>query len=110
VGDVDGDCDVDVDDLIAVILQWGCTMSCSADVDPACGDNDVDVDDLIAIILRWSSPCTGCTPTGTGLGADPESYEDCENICAELEGEAWLQCMQACFMELCNKGHTEFCD
>jgi hypothetical protein len=111
VGDVDGDCDVDVDDLIAVILQWGCpNPPCSADVEPACGDNDVDVDDLIAIILRWSSPCTGCLPTGTGLGADPESYEDCENICEEMEGEAWFQCMQACFMELCNKGHTEFCD
>jgi hypothetical protein len=83
---------------------------CTADVDPVpCGDNDVDVDDLIAVILNWGS-CTGCTPTGTGLGADPESYEDCENICEELEGEAWLQCIQACFMELCNKGHTEFCD
>jgi hypothetical protein len=111
-GDIDGDCDVDVDDLIAVILQWGtCITPCSADVFPSrCNpDGEVNVDDLILIILNWGT-CTGCTPTGTGLGADPESYEDCENICEELEGDAWIRCMQGCFQELCNKGHTEFCD
>jgi hypothetical protein len=110
-GDADHDCDVDVDDLIMVILNWACTgITCDGDVDSICGNGTVDVDDLIAVILNWASPCTGCIPTGTGLGADPESYEDCENICDELEGEAWFQCMQACFMELCNKGHSEFCD
>jgi hypothetical protein len=110
-GDVDNDCDADVDDLIAVILNWGCTgSSCPGDIVTLyCGDGEVNVDDLIAVILSWG-PCANCTATGTGLGADPESYEDCENICDSLEGEAWFQCMQACFMELCNKGHTEFCD
>jgi hypothetical protein len=110
--DIDRDCDADVDDLIAVILQWGCTSpSCTADIEPVpCGDNDVDVDDLITVILNWGDCDTGCVPTGTGLGASPDSYEDCEEICESLEGEAWVQCMQACFYELCQNGHTEFCD
>jgi hypothetical protein len=56
VGDVDGNGSVDVDDLIAVILDWGCTNPpgpCPADVD---GNGTVDVDDLIAVILNWG-PC-----------------------------------------------------
>jgi hypothetical protein len=47
---------VDVDDLIAVILSWGCVNPpgpCDADVD---GSGTVDVDDLIAVILAWG-PC-----------------------------------------------------
>jgi hypothetical protein len=110
-GDADGDCDVDVDDLIAVIIHWGCVgFTCPGDVQPVCGSGAVDVDDLIAVILNWADPCTGCIPTGTGAGASPDSYEDCENICDGLEGDDWFLCMQGCFMELCNKGMTEFCD
>jgi subtilisin-like proprotein convertase family protein len=48
--DIDNDGDVDVDDLIAVILDWGCAGVCGSDVD---NDGDVDVDDLIAVILGW---------------------------------------------------------
>jgi spore coat protein A len=47
---------VDVDDLIAVILAWGCTTPpspCPADIDQS---GAVDVDDLIAVILNWG-PC-----------------------------------------------------
>jgi hypothetical protein len=55
--DIDNSGSVDVDDLIAVILQWGpCPAppaACAADVDD---DSDVDVDDLIAVILGWG-PC-----------------------------------------------------
>ena len=50
VEDVDGNCVVDVDDLIAVILAWGQRVS-PADVN---GDGIVDVDDLIMVILNWS--------------------------------------------------------
>jgi hypothetical protein len=62
--DVDGDRDVDVDDLQAVILAWGeCAecQKCPADVNvnpafPALGDCNVNVDDLVAVILGWG-PC-----------------------------------------------------
>jgi hypothetical protein len=48
---------VDVDDLIAVILSWGCVNPpgpCPADVNAS---GMVDVDDLIVIILAWG-PCS----------------------------------------------------
>jgi hypothetical protein len=53
--DINNDGSVDVDDLIAVILSWGCVSPppCEADVD---GNGTVDVDDLIAVILAWG-PC-----------------------------------------------------
>jgi len=46
---------VHVDDLIAVILSWGCMNPpgpCPADVNKSGG---VDVDDLIAVILAWGA-------------------------------------------------------
>ncbi len=56
-GDATGNGVVDVDDLIAVILNWGPCASyqpCAADVAPwPNGDDNVDVDDLIAVILNW---------------------------------------------------------
>jgi hypothetical protein len=112
LADTDGNCAVDVDDLIAVILGWGSPCSnCNGDVaPPPCGgDGNVDIDDLIAVILAWGA-CANCTPTGTSNGADPQSYADCQSICDGLTGDAWTYCMQACFRELCEKGHTEFCE
>jgi hypothetical protein len=56
-GDVDGDGDVDSDDLVAVILAWGqCPTggACPADVAPhPNGDGVVNADDLILVILHW---------------------------------------------------------
>jgi ligand-binding sensor domain-containing protein len=52
-GDATGDGQVDVDDLIAVILNWGACAECAdcpADFDGNCA---VDVDDLIVVILHW---------------------------------------------------------
>jgi hypothetical protein len=55
LGDANGDCAVNVDDLIAVIVNWGpCPTppaTCPADLD---GTGIVDVDDLIMVILNWS--------------------------------------------------------
>jgi hypothetical protein len=50
--DVNGSGAVDVDDLIAVILNWGCTAPAQCQGD-ANGSGGVDVDDLIAVILAW---------------------------------------------------------
>jgi hypothetical protein len=55
--DIDNSGAVDVDDLIAVILGWGCVNPpgpCPADVNAS---GMVDVDDLIVIILAWG-PCS----------------------------------------------------
>jgi hypothetical protein len=53
VGDTNGDLEVDVDDLTAVILGWGSCPGCPADLN---GDDMVNVDDLTLIILNWG-PC-----------------------------------------------------
>jgi hypothetical protein len=55
--DSNNDQQIDSNDLIAVILQWGpCGTACSADSAPCGGDGAVDTDDLIAVILAWG-PC-----------------------------------------------------
>ncbi|MAT82621.1 MAG: hypothetical protein CMJ29_13375 [Phycisphaerae bacterium] len=51
-GDVDGDNDVDVDDILIALGNFG--GSGSGDVD---GDNDIDVDDLLAILGAFGSEC-----------------------------------------------------
>jgi hypothetical protein len=51
--DTDGDGDVDVDDLTAVILDWGTDGSANnGDID---GSGVVDVDDLTEVILGWGA-------------------------------------------------------
>ena len=60
-GDFDADMDVDIDDLVEVIVNWGpCPKpppapprsSCSGDAN---GDGQVDVNDLALVILNWTS-------------------------------------------------------
>jgi hypothetical protein len=50
---VNGDNAVDVDDLVSVILEWGCEGDCAADVN---ADGVVHVLDLVEVILDWG-PC-----------------------------------------------------
>ncbi len=51
LGDTDGNGAVDVDDLVAVILDWGTDgVANGTDID---GSGLVDVDDLVAVILAW---------------------------------------------------------
>ena len=54
LGDVDGNLEVDVTDLLAVISAWGPCSGCDADID---GNGAVDVTDLLAIISAWG-PCS----------------------------------------------------
>lgn len=53
--DIDQDGDVDTDDLLAVLAQWGACpdlpVDCPADIDSSGG---VDVDDLLAVIAGWN--------------------------------------------------------
>ena len=52
-GDIDGDGDVDVDDLMSLIANYGSSCSgCPEDVD---GDGDVDVDDLMILLGNYGS-------------------------------------------------------
>jgi hypothetical protein len=48
--DVNGDGAVNVSDLVAVIIDWGCSGSCAGD---ATGDCRTDVNDLVAVIVAW---------------------------------------------------------
>ncbi|MDG2199896.1 MAG: dockerin type I domain-containing protein [Phycisphaerales bacterium] len=49
-GDLDGDGQVGVNDLLMVIAQWNCTGNCTADAD---GDGTVNVSDLLIVIANW---------------------------------------------------------
>jgi hypothetical protein len=58
-GDVNADCSVNVDDLLAVIASWGpCPApptACPADIAPVGAPNGVvNVDDLLTVIMNWS--------------------------------------------------------
>jgi hypothetical protein len=52
VGDVDGDGNVGVADLLSVVDQWGVCGGCSGDID---GDGTVGVGDLLAIVDAWGA-------------------------------------------------------
>jgi hypothetical protein len=51
-GDVDGDGDTDVDDLLLLLAAWG-TADPDADLD---GSGLVDVDDLLLLLADWGCP------------------------------------------------------
>jgi hypothetical protein len=111
-GDITGlsdepDCAVDVNDLLAVINQWGACdpqQPCSADVAASCGT--VDVNDLLAIINNWGA-CEGLCLTGTTPSVPselPESIEDCMELANQRCGEneaCWLNTFELCVEALC---------
>ena len=51
-GDVDGDSDVDVEDILEILAQWLCDQDCSADVD---GNGSVDVTDILLALANYGS-------------------------------------------------------
>src|SRR5688572_18105835 len=62
--DITGDDLVGVDDLLAVIDNWGGPTNNPADIAPPGGDGSVSVDDLLLVIDNWG-------PTGFASGAFP---------------------------------------
>ena len=65
-GDLDADGEVSVDDLVAVIVEWGCTAPgpCAADVN---ADTRVTVEDLIMVLVSWG-PCPGSAARAADAG------------------------------------------
>ncbi|MCH2133204.1 MAG: hypothetical protein MK116_05580 [Phycisphaerales bacterium] len=53
-GDATGDDSVDVDDVLAVLNQWGACSDCPADFND---DGFVNVDDLLFLLSAWGSEC-----------------------------------------------------
>lgn len=52
IADIDGSGVVGVDDLLAVIGDWGACSGCAADLN---GDGTVGVDDLLEVIAGWGA-------------------------------------------------------
>jgi hypothetical protein len=51
-GDIDGDGDVDLDDLTLLLQDFGCNTSCTGDLD---GDGDTDLDDLTLLLQNFGA-------------------------------------------------------
>jgi hypothetical protein len=59
-GDMDGDCDVDVVDIMLVAAHWG-AHSGDALYDPwydRDNDGDIDIVDIMWVIARWGNSCS----------------------------------------------------
>ena len=56
LGDTDCSQQVDVEDLLNVLSEYGCTTECDHDVN---GDGQVDIEDLLAIIGNWQGCDSG---------------------------------------------------
>ncbi len=58
-GDVDGDCDVDIIDIMLVAGRWGATRG-SARYDERCdldGDGDIDLADIMQVVEHYGQHC-----------------------------------------------------
>ncbi|MCI0631090.1 MAG: hypothetical protein L0Y44_10615 [Phycisphaerales bacterium] len=55
LADLDGNFTVNVNDLLALIGNWGACEACFADITPVGGNGSVNVEDLLALIGAWGS-------------------------------------------------------
>ena len=77
VGDLNGDGQVALDDLAALLAEYGCTSGCTTDLD---GDGDVDLSDLAALLANY------------GAAADPLTGACCVNAqCVEVTEDTCTQ-------------------
>jgi hypothetical protein len=54
-GDLDGDCDVDIVDIMMVASRWSCQRE-EACYDARCdldGDGDIDIVDIMKVAAQW---------------------------------------------------------
>ncbi|MFM7134559.1 MAG: hypothetical protein ACKO0W_09615 [Planctomycetota bacterium] len=75
-GDVNGDTNVGLEDLVAVLQDWGCMKGCDGD---ATGDGMVNQFDLLAVLSNWG-PCndgSGCTTMADCDDGDPCTIDFC---------------------------------
>jgi hypothetical protein len=59
--DFDGDCDVDIVDIMRVASRWGCRLG-DACYDPQYdldGDGDIDIVDIMKVAAHWGETCGG---------------------------------------------------
>lgn len=64
-GDLDYDCDVDVEDIMIVTARWN-TQTGDPDYDSRYdfdGDGDIDVLDIMKVAAEWGSTCSGMMST-----------------------------------------------
>ena len=82
--DVDRDGEVEVDDLLIVLAEWG-NCPCLGDVNDDC---EVDVDDLLAILAVWGE-------CGAPSGSVPQTVEDCIERFGYEDPVALEKCIEA---------------
>jgi len=86
-GDLNGSGDVDVNDLLELIAQWGsCGTICSADIS---GDGVVDVNDLLALIAAWGACGVDNTQGACWLVSNTCGVMT-EAECEQLGGLGWV--------------------
>jgi len=60
IADLDGDGDTDVDDVMIVVEDYGCTADCAGDLD---GDGDTDLADLAILVDNYGCPWSSTEQT-----------------------------------------------
>ena len=98
--DTDGDCEVNSDDLVNVILAWG-TADSEADVN---GDHVVNVVDLFRIIQSWGAcpPCVGGVHSDAGECCKAQFTPGCEHAgCCTVVCDLDPSCCEIAWDPIC---------
>ena len=125
-GDTNDDAKVDVQDLTAVLLDWGMSGVLPTDVDPDCV---VGVGDLTVVVLGWGECLsdTGCGSSDAGdcMSANGTPYCadavccaavcDVDPFCCEVEwdqicaNQAATMCADGCTLDCTGLAENEIC-
>jgi hypothetical protein len=110
--DLNGSGSVDVEDLVTVILDWGCPDPpgpCPGNVN---GDGQVDVQDLVDVILSWG-PCPLVGPCANAIGncALPHGSPGCDDPdCCQEVCAADRFCCEVEWDVICAAEAQQICD